>query len=96
MPTRRPPSRSSPPKRVVEFRRPSGPTTSTERIAESGSRHASRRRLLGTLQLLAGLIVIVMNAKTNLLNGSDLVLLLGLLLAGGSIWWFGVFDRGPA
>ena len=88
--------RSAPPKRVVEFRRPTGPALPAKGGAVSDHRVSSRHQVIGTLQLLAGLIVIVVNAKAGLFNNDDLVLAVGLLLAGSSIWWFGVFDRGTA
>lgn len=95
MPNDGPSSRRSPQiKRVVELHRPTGPTPPTAGRAEPDHRDSFRRRMIGTLQLLAGLILIVTNAKTGLFNDDDVVLVVGLLLAGGSTWWFGVFDRG--
>ena len=84
--------RPQPPKRVVELHRPTGARL-PHRDSRPSGRNSSGRLLVGTLQLLAGLVLIVVNAKTDVFGGSDLALLTGVLLAGGSMWWFGVFDR---
>lgn len=84
--------RSPPPKRVVELHRSTGAPLPHSDAKPAGG-NSSHRLLVGTLQLLAGLVLIVVNAKTDVFSDSDLALLTGVFLAGGSMWWFGVFDR---
>lgn len=61
-----------------------------------------RHKVFGVLQLIVGLAIIVLNYAdywdVNLLPGGhqEIYFVLGLLLAGGSIWWFGWFDRSPS
>lgn len=57
-------------------------------------------RFAGVAQLILGISFIVVNyldAAVHLLPGghSELYFVLGLVVAGGSSWWFGWFDRPP-
>lgn len=53
----------------------------------------------GIAELVVGILLVLGNYAeefgTNLLPGGhqELYFLLGLLIAGGSMWWFGWFDR---
>jgi hypothetical protein len=51
-----------------------------------------RRRVIGTIQLFIGLLVIVV-AEVFGPIGNDALLIIGLLLAASCIVWFGVLDR---
>ena len=59
-------------------------------------------RVVGIAQLVVGIAIVAINyidyADLRILPGghSELYFLLGLVIAGGSIWWFGWFDRTPS
>jgi len=58
-------------------------------------RITARRRVLGTLQLFLGLLLMVLGAVAGRAGGLVL-LVVGLLLAASCIVWFGVLDRRSA
>lgn len=57
--------------------------------------------MIGVVQLVLGVAIVAINyidyADLRILPGghNELYFLLGIVIAGGSIWWFGWFDRTP-
>lgn len=95
---RRPPSPRRP-KRVVHVER--SPSGSTGRYTPPAKRVRARptwHRVAGTVEVVLGVALIVVNYiqyEVPILPGghSELYFVAGLLIVGGSLWWFGAFDR---
>ena len=57
--------------------------------------------VVGVVQVVFGLAIVVINyidyANVRLLPGGhqEIYFVLGIMIAAGSVWWFGWFDRSP-
>lgn len=60
-----------------------------------------RHKIFGVIQLIVGVAIVIVNyvdyADLQLLPGGhqEIYFVLGLVVAAGSMWWFGAFDRAP-
>lgn len=58
-------------------------------------------KVAGVIQMLVGVALVVINYidySADILPGGhqEVYFLVGIVIAGGSSWWFGAFDRGPS